>query len=262
MSRPTFPNRPKNYQNNLSPKYPHVEMQNVSKQFLSKNGYLKVLLDITLNANAGEILAVVGKSGSGKSTLLNIISGLETATSGEIFVQGIVGYVPQKDFMIPWRTVIENIILPAEIQKVNIRTQIQNARDLLYKYGLKEFEKSYPFKISGGMRQKVSLIRILLQDTDIMLFDEPFSAIDFDTRLRLVKEIRSYINSTQKVAILVTHNIEEAISISDKLVLFSKRPAKILYQTRIDIPEKFRDPVNVRKTKNFQRIFERVWKLI
>lgn len=221
-----------------------------------------VLENISLDVKAGEILAIVGRSGSGKTTLLNIISGLEKTTTGEISVQGSVGYVPQKDLLLPWRTLIGNILLPAEIQKRNLKTSVIKARDLLQKNGLAQFEKSYPAEISGGMKQKVSLIRTLLQDSDIVLFDEPFSAIDFDARLQLVKEIRSYIVSAQKVAIFVTHNIEEAIAVSDKLVVFSERPAKVIYRTNITIPDEYRDPVNVRKSKDFQELFERIWKLM
>lgn len=240
----------------------YIKAENVSKQFSSNGSVLSVLENISLDVKAGEILAIVGRSGSGKTTLLNIISSLEKTTTGEISAHGSVGYVPQKDLLLPWRTLIGNILLPAEIQKRNLKTSVIKARDLLQKNGLAQFEKSYPSEISGGMRQKVSLMRTLVQDSDIVLFDEPFSAIDFDARLQLVKEIRSYIVSAQKVAIFVTHNIEEAIAISDKLVVFSERPAKIVYQTDINIHDEYRDPVNVRKSKDFQELFERIWKLM
>lgn len=221
-----------------------------------------MLENISFEVEAGKILAIVGKSGIGKSTLLNIVSGLEKPTDGEVSVEGSVGYVPQKDLLLPWRTVIGNIVLPAEIRRGDLKTAVIRARDLLVKNGLAQFEKAYPSEISGGMRQKVSLIRAMLADSDIVLFDEPFSAIDFDARLQLVKEIRSYIVSANKAAVFVTHNIEEAIAVSDKLAVFNERPAKIVYQTDIDIPDEYRDPVNVRKSKDFQELFERVWKLI
>jgi len=239
-----------------------IAAENISKQFSTNGGALPVLEKISLEVKAGQILAVVGKSGAGKSTLLNIISGLEKPTGGKVSVVGSVGYVPQKDLLLPWRTVLGNILLPAEICKSDLKKAVVNARSLLVKNGLADFEKSYPTEISGGMKQKVSLIRTLLQDSDIVLFDEPFSAIDFDARLQLVKEIRSYIISAQKAAVFVTHNIEEAIAVSDKLVVFSERPAKVIYQTDIDIPNEYRDPVNVRKSKDFQELFGRIWKLI
>jgi len=239
-----------------------ITAEKVSKQFPANGGTLPVLENISLEVKAGQILAVVGKSGAGKSTLLNIISGLEKPTDGRVSVVGSIGYVPQKDLLLPWRTVLGNILLPAEICKADLKTAVVNARSLLVKNELSDFEKSYPTEISGGMKQKVSLIRTLLQDSDIVLFDEPFSAIDFDARLQLVKEIRSYIISAQKAAVFVTHNIEEAIAVSDKLIVFSERPAKVIYQTDIDIPDEYRDPVNVRKSKDFQELFERIWKLI
>jgi len=254
MSLPTS----RSEQNNIA----SIKIENVSKQFPVNGGELSVLDNISLDVKSGEILAIVGRSGSGKSTLLNIISGLEKATTGQVSVHGSVGYVPQKDLLLPWRTVVGNILLPAEIKKANLKTSVIKARDLLRKNGLGDFEKSYPSEISGGMRQKVSLIRTLLQDSDIVLFDEPFSAIDFDARLQLVKEVRSYIVSAQKVGVFVTHNFEEAIAVSDKIVVFSERPAKIIYQTEINIPDEYRDPINVRKSKDFQELFERIWKLI
>src|SRR3989338_8359180 len=195
-----------------------IKIESISKQFPSVGRELSVLENISLDVKAGEILAIVGRSGSGKTTLLNIISGLEKTTTGEISVQGSVGYVPQKDLLLPWRTLIGNILLPAEIQKRNLKTSVIKARDLLQRNGLAQFEKSYPSEISGGMKQKVS--------------------------------------------IFVTHNIEEAIAVSDKLVVFSERPAKIIYETNITIPDEYRDPVNVRKSKDFQELFERIWKLM
>jgi NitT/TauT family transport system ATP-binding protein len=254
MSIPTFPSE----QSSIA----SIKTKNISKQFSSSRGELFVLENITLDVKAGEILAIIGRSGSGKTTLLNIISGLEKSTSGEIYTKGSVGYVPQRDLLLPWRTLLGNILLPVEIQKRNLKTSLIKARELLLKNGLAQFERSYPSEISGGMKQKVSLIRTLVQDSDIVLFDEPFSAIDFDARLQLAKEIRSYIVSAQKVAIFVTHNIEEAIAISDKLIVFTERPAKIIYQTNINIPDEYRDPVNVRKTKDFHELFERIWKLV
>jgi len=245
-------------QNNQS----SIKIENVYKQFSSNKTELLVLKNISLNVEAGQILAIIGKSGSGKTTLLNIISGLEESTAGKVIIQGKIGYVPQKDLLLPWRTLIENILLPAEIQKLDLKSLVIKARKLLQRNGLTQFEKTYPSEISGGMRQKVSLIRALLQDSNIILFDEPFSAVDFDARLQLVKEVRSYITSAKKIAIFVTHNIEEAIAISDKLVVLSGSPAQIVFQTNIDISNEFRDLINLRKNVDFQKLFEKVWKLL
>lgn len=239
-----------------------IAAKDLSKQFSSNGENLQVLDSISFEVKAGKVLGIVDSSGSGKSTLLNIISDLEQPTGGEVSVTGSIGYVPQKDLLLPWRTLIANILLPAEIRESDLKAATTKARELLKTNNLSQFERSYPSEISGGMRQKISLIRTLLQDSDIVLFDEPFSAIDFDARLQLVKRARSYIVSAQKAAIFVTHNIEEAIAVSDKLIVFGDRPAKIIYQTDIDIPDEYRDPVNVRKSKDFQELFERIWKLM
>jgi NitT/TauT family transport system ATP-binding protein len=236
-----------------------VTVDHVSKQFPVPGGELLVLDDISLEVRAGEILAILGKSGSGKTTLLNIVSGLEAPSTGNVLIQGSVGYVPQKDLLLPWRTVIENIVLPAEIQNADPGISVAKARHLLAQNGLADCEKLYPSELSGGMRQKVSLMRTLLQDPDIVLFDEPFSAIDMDARLQLVVSIRLYIASSKKVAMFVTHSIEEAIAVADTLVVLSEKPARMVYQTNIAIPDIYRDPVNVRKSADFQHVFDRIW---
>ncbi len=239
-----------------------VKVDSISKDFLSNGYHLKVLEDISLSVEPSEVVAIVGQSGTGKTTLLNIISGLEKPSSGYVYTDGSIGYIPQKDMLLPWRTVIENLLLPIEIKNGDIRQSALKAKKLLDKNNLGRFSRSYPSEISGGMKQKISLIRTLLLDPDIILFDEPFSAIDFNARLQLIKEMRTYLTSNNKAAIFVTHNIEEAISIADKLIVLSNSPAKIAYQTKIDIPNSLRDPVNIRKSKNFQELFEKIWKLI
>ena len=219
-----------------------------------------VLDKISFEVKAGKILALVGKSGIGKSTLLNIIGGLEQATAGRVDVHGSIGYVPQEDMLLPWRSVIANVILPVEIRKGDLEMAVITAREFLRQYELGTFETAYPSEISGGMRQKVSLIRTLLQDPQIILLDEPFSAIDFDTRLHLVQDIRSYVISTKKAAVFVTHNIEEAITISDTVIVLGGRPAHSVWQTDISIPDGCRDPVTTRRSKDFQAYFEQIWK--
>jgi len=239
-----------------------IQTQALSKHYLSNGEIVPVLDSISFDVEKGHILAVVGKSGSGKSTLLNIISGLEAASSGTVSTNGSLAYVPQRDLLLQWRTVLENILLPTEIRNGNLVATAAQARQLLAEYGLAEFETAYPNDISGGMRQKVSLIRTLIQDADLVLFDEPFSAIDFTARLQLVKEVRSYVVFAQKAAIFVTHSIEEAIAVSDELIVLGNRPAQIIYQTDVVIPQEYRDPVQVRKSQNFQALFEQIWKLL
>lgn len=239
-----------------------ISTKNISKRFSKSGEVSSVLQDISFDVETGKILAIVGKSGIGKTTLLNIVSGLEQADLGSVESRGSIGYMPQKDLLLPWRTTIANVLLPIEIQKGDLWAATLRARQFFQKHGLSHFENAYPSEISGGMRQKISLMRVFLQDPDTILFDEPFSAIDADARLQLVKDVRLYITSSRKSAIFVTHNIEEAIAVSDKLIVLGEQPATIIYQTDIVIPDEYRDPVSVRKSDGFQDLFERIWELI
>lgn len=237
-------------------------VEKVEKHFSTNGKTLPVLKEISLTLQKGEILCILGKSGCGKTTLLNIISGLEKPTAGNVARHGSLGYVPQKDLLLPWRTVMENILLPKEVQQSLTEESVRKAKALLRDLDLERFGQAYPNEISGGMRQKVSVIRTLLQDPSIVLFDEAFSAIDFNSRLMLGKRIRSYIIENKKSAIFVTHNIEEAISIGDRILVVSERPARIVEQIEVNIKESHRDPVRVRKTTRFQRLFARIWRLM
>ena len=218
-----------------------------------------MLRDISLTAKEGTIISILGKSGIGKTTLLNIISKLELPDSGCVEAAGVVGYVPQRDLLLPWRNILKNVLLPVEIKKRIQEKDIAEAENLLGRAGLLEFKNSFPSEISGGMRQRVSLIRTFMQNPDIILFDEPFSAIDFDTRLKLGREVRSQIISERKIGIFVTHNIEEAISMGDTILILAGHPAHIVHHEEIKIDEQFRDPVSIRKTKDFQSHFDKLW---
>lgn len=239
-----------------------IKVDNISKNFLSKKTNLSVLEDISFELDKKEIISIVGKTGCGKTTLLNIICGLLEPNEGKVFVDGDLGYVPQNDLLFPWRNILENILLPVEIKKSFDEEIIYQSKFLLRRFELKEFANSYPSEISGGMRQKVSLIRTFIQNPDMILLDEPFSAIDFNSRLQLVEQLRDYILSSGKSAIFVTHNIEEAISISDRIIVLGSRPAKILYQKKINIPEEKRKPADIRKTKEFDDLFGKIWKIM
>ena len=241
----------------------HVQLDKISKRFRLNGKVFSVLEDISLEANQGETISILGRSGSGKTTLLNIIAGLEKPDAGHVNVEGNIGYVPQKDLLLHWRTLLKNVLLPIEIGRAVTSADVVRATKLLERMGLADFIQSYPKNISGGMRQKVSLARALVQNPDVILFDEPFSAIDFDTRLRLGKEIHSQIKNEGKVGIFVTHNIEEAIAMGNKVILLSGgKPARIVYQAEINIGEEFRDPVNIRKSEIFQRHFDVIWQLL
>jgi NitT/TauT family transport system ATP-binding protein len=168
-----------------------LDVQLVGKQHPSDDGVLCVLRDISFSVERGEILAVVGKSGVGKSTLLNIVSGIEEPSSGQVTRRGVVGYMPQKDLLLPWRTVLQNVLLPVEIKNEPVDQSIDVAKKLLHEVGMLSFQHAYPSELSGGMRQKTSFVRGMLQKADILLFDEAFSAVDFSARLQLTKKVRS-----------------------------------------------------------------------
>jgi len=236
-----------------------IKVDKVSKNFLFNKTNFPVLKSVSFELDKKEIISIVGKTGCGKTTLLNIICGLLNPNDGRVFVDGNIGYVPQKDLLLPWRNIIENILLSVEIKKNFNKEIISQSRKFLKQFDLKEFANSYPDEISGGMRQKVSLIRTFIQNPDIVLLDEPFSAIDFNSRLQLVEQLRNYILSSGKSAIFVTHNIEEAISISDRIIVLGSRPAKILYQEKINIAEENRKPADIRKTKEFDDLFGKIW---
>lgn len=240
----------------------NLHVKNLSKRFATKQGDLQVLDDISFSAEAGKVVAILGKSGSGKTTLLDIISRLEKPDTGQVEYAGTVSYTPQKDLLLPWRTAKSNTLLPSEIQHVRSESIEKIADSMLSKFGLIDFKDTYPQALSGGMRQKVSLVRSLIQDSAIYLFDEALSAIDFDSRLKLATEIRSYIQDKKKIGVFVTHNIEEAISISDKIIVLSSKPAKVIYETDVKISDDLRDPVAIRKNPEFQKYFETLWHIM
>lgn len=239
-----------------------LHVKNVSKSFSNSERDLTVLTNITFSIKSGQVVAMLGKSGSGKTTLLNIISGLETTSAGNIEYEGGVSYTPQKDLLLPWRNTINNILLPFEIKKSINESDKIKINALVDEMEMGEFTQSYPHELSGGMRQKVSLIRSLAQDKQLYLFDEALSAIDFDSRLKLTRKIRNILVHEDKIGVFITHNIEEAISIADKVIVFSPRPARIIYETNINIPNVSRDPIGIRKNPEFQKQFDILWKVL
>ncbi|MDP4159319.1 MAG: ABC transporter ATP-binding protein, partial [Bacillota bacterium] len=212
-----------------------VEVHNVSMKYHSLNGEITALKNISLSVNQGEFVSIVGPSGCGKSTLLSVISGLLSATSGTVLlggekVTGIspkIGYMLQKDHLFDWRTIYQNVILGLEIRKALTPKAMERALNLLKTYGLYEFRNKYPNQLSGGMRQRVALIRTLVTDPQILLLDEAFSALDYQTRLVVNDDIYTIIKKLNKTALLVTHDISESISMADRVVLLSKRPGTI-----------------------------------
>lgn len=201
----------------ISMKYHDDEVETVA---ISKIGF---------HLNEGEFISIIGPSGCGKSTLLSIISNLIKPTSGEIIINGdkTIGYMLQKDHLFEWRSILSNVCLGLEVQKKLSKENITFAESLLEKYGLSEFKKRRPSQLSGGMRQRVALIRTLATKPDILLLDEPFSALDYQTRLYVAGDIEKILRKEKKSVILVTHDISEAVSFSDRVIVLSKRPATI-----------------------------------
>lgn len=190
-----------------------VDVKNLTKNFYNKDGEIQVLNDINFSLNEGEILTLLGPSGSGKSTILNILTELLKPTSGKVNITGNIGYMFQKDHLLEWRTIMDNILIGLEIQKKKTPEAISRIERLLKTYGLWDFRNMYPKELSGGMRQRVALIRTLAVNPDILLLDEPFSALDYQTRILVSDDVYKIIRNEGKSAILVTHDISEAICI-------------------------------------------------
>ncbi|MBP3634193.1 MAG: ABC transporter ATP-binding protein [Oscillospiraceae bacterium] len=244
-----------------------VRFEQIQKIFQSKHSEVCALEDISFRVDAGSFVSIVGPSGCGKSTLLNILAGLETPTSGRVLLDDVpvegttdrIGYMPQRDQLFPWRTIWGNVTLGLEIQKKKQPQQLQRIRELLHRYGLESFEKSLPSQLSGGMRQRCALIRTLATDPGLLLLDEPFSALDYQTRLSVSDDIHTIIRREGKTALLVTHDISEAISMSDRVVVLTARPGRV--KTICDLPELAGlSPMERRDHPMFHRFFNDIWK--
>ncbi|MDV8115900.1 ABC transporter ATP-binding protein [Bacillus sp. BAU-SS-2023] len=240
-----------------------VDVKNLTKNFYNKDGEIQVLNYINFSLNEGEILTLLGPSGSGKSTILNILTELLKPTSGKVNITGNIGYMFQKDHLLDWRTIMDNILIGLEIQKKKTPEAISRIERLLKTYGLWDFRNMYPKELSGGMRQRVALIRTLAVNPDILLLDEPFSALDYQTRILVSDDVYKIIRNEGKSAILVTHDISEAISMSDKIAVLSKRPATIKSIYTIDLKiSGERTPIISRSAENFKDYFNILWKEI
>lgn len=238
-----------------------LELNNISKTFYTKVGELEVLKDISFDVKEGEIVAIVGPSGSGKSTLLNIISSLIKPTKGQINVNGEIGYMFQHDHLFNWRTVWKNILIGLEIKKHKSLDNENRLKELLTKYGLIDFIDNYPQELSGGMRQRIALIRTLATNPSILLLDEPFSALDYQTRINVSNDIYRIIKDQKVSAILVTHDISEAISMADKVIVLSNRPAQLKQIINIEDLSNL-TPLEKRKSINFTKYFDNIWELL
>lgn len=239
-----------------------LEFQNVYKSFCNKEKELLVVEDLSFSVEKGEIVAITGPSGCGKSTILNLISNLEKPTLGTIKTSGEIGYMFQHDHLFNYRNVYKNVILGLEIKKQHKNPELLKEVDRLLKsYGLEDFKNRYPNELSGGMRQRVALIRTLVVNPDILLLDEPFAALDYQTKLNVIDDIYRIIKREQKTTIIVTHDISEAISIADKVIVLSSRPSKIKNIYNITLTTNSdRTPYESRKAKEFKEYFDAIWK--
>ena len=238
-----------------------VEFEGVSKSFCNTKEEIEVLKDLNFDLNENEKIAIVGPSGCGKSTLLNIISGLLKEDEGKVVIKGNVGYMFQTDNLFEWRSVYKNIILGLEIKKKNVENYKERIETLLKKYELWKFKDKYPSELSGGMRQRVALIRTLILDPDILLLDEPFSALDAQTKILVNDDIYKIVDDAKKSVIMVTHDIAEAIAFSNRVIVLSKRPATIKKIYNIEFTQlKNRTPLKARNQKEFKGYFDAIWR--
>lgn len=237
-----------------------LKLKNVSKKYQAKNGEVEALSNITFSVNEGEFVSIIGPSGCGKSTLLSIIAGLEPKTSGDIKINGGLGYMLQKDSLLEWRNIYDNITFGLEIMHKKTKKDEEHVIELLKKYGLYEFKDKYPVQLSGGMRQRAALIRTLAIKPKILLLDEAFSALDYQTRIMVTNDIFKILKNENITAIIVTHDISEAISMSDRIVVLTKRPATVKTIHTIDFEMQNRNPINCRESPKFSKYFDTIWK--
>ncbi len=244
-----------------------LSIKNVKLTYQTPAGQTEAVSDVSFDVNRGEFISIVGPSGCGKSTLLSCIAGLTAPTGGKILINGNringispdVGYMLQTDNLLPWRSIYKNVLLGLEIQKKLNKENIGYAEELLKKYDLWEFKDSYPAALSGGMRQRAALIRTLAVKPSILLLDEAFSALDYQTRLNVSCDVYNILRKENKTMVMVTHDISEAVAVSDRVVVLSGRPSVIKNIVNCDYPTG-RTPLSARKNIQFQQYFDTVWK--
>lgn len=246
---------------------PTLEMQNIGLNYHSRDGETVAIDDISFCVNKNEFVGIVGPSGCGKTTLLSLISGILTPSHGQVLIEGKntkdksarIGYMFQRDLLFPWRTILQNVNLGAELTNDKSQKTKQKTISLLKKYGIYDFCNKYPHELSGGMRQRVALIRTLVLNPQILLLDEPFGALDYQTRQNVIDDISNIIKNENMTSLLVTHDITEAISMCDRVIVLSPRPSFV--QKVIDIQLDKTKPPSQRKTQ--KRFFEyqtQIWK--
>lgn len=253
---------------------PILSLQDISYSYHNLKGETPALTHINLQVSEGEFVAVAGPSGCGKSTLLSIIAGLLVPEQGNVLYRGLspsdycqdtvlkIGYMLQKDHLFEWRTIYQNVILGLELNHMVTKENTDYVLKLLKDYGLYAFKDSKPSELSGGMRQRAALIRTMAVHPNLLLLDEPFSALDFQTRLAVSADIASIIRKTGKTAILITHDLSEAITLADRVIVLSKRPAYVKCEMPIHYDISREDPLAVRSTKEYQDYFNQLWEVL
>lgn len=238
-----------------------LTIKNLSKRYHDKTDEIKALDNISFDVYEKEFISIVGPSGCGKSTILSILSELEKKSSGTTSKNKdlTIGYMLQNDSLFFWRTIYDNCLIGLEITNKLTKENKQYVLDLLKTYGLYEFKDKYPSSLSGGMRQRVALIRTLAIKPDILLLDEPMSALDYQSRLAISDDIYKIIKNEGKTAIMVTHDIAEAISMSDRIIVLTKRPARVKTIYEINLTNKS-TPINNRKCKEFSTYYDTIWR--
>ena len=245
-----------------------LEVKNIGKKYQNKEGEILALKNVNFRVKKGEFVSIIGPSGCGKSTLLSIIAGLEEKTTGEIYIEGEkvngisskIGYMLQRDCLLEWRNILSNTMFGLEVKGKKDNVNKEYVLELLKKYNLYEFKDKYPSELSGGMRQRVALIRTLAVKPKILLLDEAFSALDYQTRIMVTNDIYYILRKEKITAIIVTHDISEAISMSDRVLVLSKRPGTIKDIHKINIGIENRTPIKCRESPKFSQYFNTLWK--
>lgn len=241
---------------------PVLSVKNLYYSYHNLKGETPAIADISFDVAEGEFLAIVGPSGCGKSTLLSLIAGLLKPEGGSLSFgwPTTIGYMLQHDHLFEWRTIYQNVILGLELNKSMTKENIDYVLQLLKDYGLYSFKDQKPSQLSGGMRQRAALIRTLAIKPSLLLLDEPFSALDFQTRLTVSADIGNIIRQTEKTAILITHDLSEAVTLADRVLVLSKRPATVKAELNIHYDIDRASPLSIRNTAEYQEYFNKLWK--
>ena len=245
-----------------------IRVENIEEKYQAQNGEVTDLENISFSMDKGEFMSIVGPSGCGKSTLLSILAGLLKPTAGAVYVKwekvegisGHIGYMLQKDSLLDWRTIYSNVLFGLEIRHMLTQETVDRAVQLLKTYGLYEFKDKYPAQLSGGMRQRAALIRTLAINPDILLLDEAFSALDYQTRLTVTEDVYRILKQEAITTVMVTHDIPESISMGDRILVLTARPARVKEILDIDFGMDHRTPLSCRNNPKFGQYFDHIWK--